>query len=75
MDGASRAVLSKGLKMFKQIAVAVALAAVVIAAGLSAQSKAFSVQDAPIFFNERWVPVDEAVRSGLFAVETPKPAI
>ncbi len=49
--------------MFKQIAVAVVLAAVVIAAGLSAQSKALSGQDAQMSFNDRWAPVDEAVRS------------
>jgi hypothetical protein len=61
--------------MFKQIAVAVALAAVVIAAGLSAQSKAFSVQDTPMSFEDRWAPVQEAQQSGVFAVEAPKPAI
>ena len=61
--------------MFKQIAVAVVLSAAVIAAGLSAQSKALSIQDAPIPFNDRWSPVDEALRSGAFAAEAPKPAI
>ena len=61
--------------MFKQFAVAVALAAVVIAAGLSAQSKAFSVQDTPVSFEDRWAPVQEALQSGVFAPEAPKPAI
>jgi hypothetical protein len=61
--------------MFKQLAVAVALAAVFIAAGLSAQSKAFSVQDTTLPFELRWSPVEEALITGVFAIEAPKPAI
>ena len=52
-------------KMFKQFALAAVLSAAVIVIGLSAISRAFSVEDGPNFA-DRWAAVHEAIESGKF---------
>jgi hypothetical protein len=51
--------------MFKQLVLAAALSAVVIVIGLSAESRAFSVEGR-LSFAERWAAVDDAIESGKF---------
>jgi hypothetical protein len=52
-----------------RFSIVLAAVVVIVASGLISKSEGFMTPKKSVSFTERWTPVDEALRSGRFAVK------